>query len=634
MFCKNCGREIDQKTLKKLMENKGEPVVCSKCKQPLDNAEICGGFWGLIASAKEKEAEDLRAGGTTVMLDENGKPVQMSAPVQNRTAPAVSEADRDRAGMGFGSEAASQSSGEYRSSNRSGSSYRQKESGIQPRRSGARKNNTELWITRAIAILLGICLIISLVRGCGHDEKRSAPDNPAVTGSTSEKKNTTDSGTGQSEEKQEDNSDKGKTGNSEEGKTDNPDKDQNGTTDQGEEKPDNNENEAPAAGPGTSSEEETNIDAEMQKYDTAIRTIIIDKRGNNLESKVSYNNSNNSKAAVVDRTFNESGDYLPSTMYSPGINNDTVVEKYTYKDANLEFETKYYYKNGYLQEKEDNNNTITYKTEGNDTVIETSKKTMTVRKHDGTPVKYKKVKKTYRKNAINQEIIDNKLQTIEYYKTAEAKVPDFTMNYNIVEENPADEYISTYGSDNVSSYVESYSIDGSNETISIIGPDNDHDQKPDYEYDQIKYTYRYINSAGDFRLFRMEYLKDGKLATGPNKFSYLICEYDDQNPSRRTDTFYGTDDKPILITARDPFLSDAVIPAFYSEEFPYLVGLPDTNSGADQTGSGVETNSGADQTVDGSGTNSGDNQSVNDSNPNTGSEFSEEDPYNRVDSGE
>ena len=94
MFCKNCGREIDQKTLKKLMENKGEPVVCSKCKQPLDNAEICGGFWGLIASAKEKEAEDLRAGGTTLMLDENGRPVQMGAPVQKRPAPAAAEAAR------------------------------------------------------------------------------------------------------------------------------------------------------------------------------------------------------------------------------------------------------------------------------------------------------------------------------------------------------------------------------------------------------------------------------------------------------------------------------------------------------------------------------------------------------------
>ena len=44
-----------------------------QCKQPLDNAEICGGFWGLIASAKEKEAEDPRAGGTTPMLDDNGR---------------------------------------------------------------------------------------------------------------------------------------------------------------------------------------------------------------------------------------------------------------------------------------------------------------------------------------------------------------------------------------------------------------------------------------------------------------------------------------------------------------------------------------------------------------------------------
>ena len=52
MFCKNCGREIDQKTLEKLMRPSGEPAVCPECGQAVDTAEFCGGFWGLVASGQ------------------------------------------------------------------------------------------------------------------------------------------------------------------------------------------------------------------------------------------------------------------------------------------------------------------------------------------------------------------------------------------------------------------------------------------------------------------------------------------------------------------------------------------------------------------------------------------------------
>ncbi len=604
MFCKNCGREIDQKTLKKLMENKGEPVVCSKCKQPLDNAEICGGFWGLIASAKEKEAEDLRAGGTTLMLDENGRPVQMGAPVQKRPAPAAAEADRERARTGFSNEAAPQNSGEYRGAERSASSYSRNESGIQPRRSGARKNNTELWITRVIAILLGICLIISLIRGCGHDEKRSAPDNTAGVAAPADENNEKDSSKdtkGKAVEKEEDNSDEDKDGNSEEGKTDNSNQDKTGTSDQEDENNKEQEQKTPAAGTGTTSEHGTGNDVvEMQKYDTITRTIIIDDRENNLESEVKFWNSKNIQTSYVKRNFIESGELITN---QPGINNDTVVEKYS--SGNRQQETTYTYKNGYLQKKKDNNNTITYKIEGSDTVIETSKNPRTVIKPDGTPIDYMKVKKTYRKKPDSEEI-DNKLQTIEYYKTSKADVPEFTISYNIDNADPADEYINTFGSGNVFSYVESYSIDNSNETISIIGPDNDQNLNPDYEYDQIKYTYvniKYGESKEIARLCGMEYLKDNKHVMGPNKFSYLICEYDPKDPKKRTDTFFDTGGNSVSITARDPFLSDTVISAFYSEEFPYLVGLPVKSSETDQTMSGSDINSGVNQTAIDSDTN-------------------------------
>ncbi len=57
MFCKNCGREIDQSTLEKMMSPSGESVQCPDCGQALDTAEFCGGFWGLVASG-----EAMRAG--------------------------------------------------------------------------------------------------------------------------------------------------------------------------------------------------------------------------------------------------------------------------------------------------------------------------------------------------------------------------------------------------------------------------------------------------------------------------------------------------------------------------------------------------------------------------------------------
>ena len=602
MFCKNCGREIDQKTLKKLMENKGEPVVCSKCKQPLDNAEICGGFWGLIASAKEKEAEDLRAGGTTLMLDENGRPVQMGAPVQKRPAPAAAEADRARARTGLGNEAAPQNSGEYRSAERSASSYSRNDSGIQPRRSGARKNNTELWITRAIAILLGICLIISLIRGCGHDEKRSAPDTPGVD-TTVDKGNNNGSSNGTSGNSGEENTDnlaEDQSGNSEEGTTENSNLDTTGTSDQGDENNNEQEQITPDAEEGTSSEEETKKDAvETQQYDTITRTIIIDDRENNLESKVSYSNSNNTKSSVVDRTFHESGNTIPSEMGSPGINNETVLEKFSSKDGSVVTTTTFIYKDGFLRIKKDDENNIYYNTDSDYVVIETSDKPRKVMKPDGTGIiSYKKVKKTYRQEIANEK----KLQSIEYYETVNSKTEILKIIYDIVPGEPVEEDKEKYGETLVYSYVESYQID-ENKEVSIKGPSEKADQNPDYEYNQIRYTYANIVSAGKDRLCRMEYLKDGELVMGPNKFSYLICEYDANMPSKRTDKFFDTNGKPVLITARDPFLSDAVIPAFYSEEFPYLVGLPVKSSETDQTMSGSDINSGVDHTAIDSDTN-------------------------------
>ena len=167
MFCKNCGREIDQKTLKKLMEQKDGSVVCSKCRQPLDNAEMCGGFWGLIAASEEKEAAEAETVNMTVMLDENGKPVQMNPRMQNRSSSAIPDANLRMSANDYSSQNSRQSSGPVMYDS---APYEQKAPETIIRRSGARKD-TELWITRAIAILLGIALIISLVTRCGKSDQ-------------------------------------------------------------------------------------------------------------------------------------------------------------------------------------------------------------------------------------------------------------------------------------------------------------------------------------------------------------------------------------------------------------------------------------------------------------------------------
>ena len=69
----------------------------------------------------------------------------------------------------------------------------------------------------------------------------------------------------------------------------------------------------------------------------------------------------------------------------------------------------------------------------------------------------------------------------------------------------------------------------------------------------------------------MGYYFQGERTEGPNGFSYFKCEYEG---SVRTDSFCDSNGGPVTITAEDPFLSEAVIPAFYSEEFPFLTGRP------------------------------------------------------------
>ena len=114
MFCKNCGREIDQKTLEKLMRPSGEHAACPNCGQEVDTAEFCGGFWGLVASGRvlqggsDEETEpgtapDARgagrkAGGPDEKQDQAGQRIEDRTRCGTRI-PGVTEADRMLARM-------------------------------------------------------------------------------------------------------------------------------------------------------------------------------------------------------------------------------------------------------------------------------------------------------------------------------------------------------------------------------------------------------------------------------------------------------------------------------------------------------------------------------------------------------
>ena len=130
MFCKNCGREIDQKTLEKLMRPSGEPAVCPECGQAVDTAEFCGGFWGLVASGQalqggsgektETEAgpdagrKGRKPGSPVRKTDHGGQNHEDTGPCEGRI-PGVTEADRMLARMILEEDAAVDGAGTERS---------------------------------------------------------------------------------------------------------------------------------------------------------------------------------------------------------------------------------------------------------------------------------------------------------------------------------------------------------------------------------------------------------------------------------------------------------------------------------------------------------------------------------------
>lgn len=564
MFCKNCGREIDQKTLKKLMEQKDGSVVCSKCRQPLDNAEMCGGFWGLIAASEEKEAAEAETVNMTVMLDENGKPVQMNPRMQNRSSSAIPDANLRMSANDYSSQNSRQSSGPVMYDS---APYEQKAPETIIRRSGARKD-TELWITRAIAILLGIALIISLVTRCGksdqpQDEMTESTEISDVPDNNSDAAVTPSDVSGNSQGAPDEELPSG----SKFEKEDSSAESSTVTTEQSSVESSTDS----ASSTGMSSEDAsvsttkklTDQNAAMNKkkgYGSVTRTIIIDDSGYNVESKIISDDGSIS----VERQSGETKELISNI---PAIGYEEVYEK-----AASEVRAVYKYENGFLKLKQSRNNgdvEYTRDPQESHVVIEKYEKKQIIIDPEGHTKKYQSVKKTYDSRGDGKDLV---LEKIEYFVDRQLETPLLSIQYDCQMncqmnnvENPAEFY-------NFEKYE---SAEG--KPITMVGPNNK------YRYDEIRYTYSVPEGQNTYRLSQMAYYLAGEPATGPNGFSYFKCEYKDE--STRKDTFYRTDGQEVTVTAHDPFLSDTVIPAFYSYEFPYLIGRPnpDTVAGPGQS---------------------------------------------------
>ena len=571
MFCKNCGREIDQKTLKKLMEQKDGSVVCSKCRQPLDNAEMCGGFWGLIAASEEKEAAEAETVNMTVMLDENGKPVQMNPRMQNRSSSAIPDANLRMSANDYSSQNSRQSSGPVMYDS---APYEQKAPETIIRRSGARKD-TELWITRAIAILLGIALIISLVTRCGKSDQpqdemtesteiSDVPDNnsdaavtPADVSENSQGAPDEELPSGSKFEK-EDSSAESSTVTTEQSSVESP---SGAATTTGS----NSEKISEAANNETSTQ---NSASQKSGYRSVTRTIIVGKKEYNIESEISSDDGTIS----LKRQIRGTGQLISDI---DAIDDETVLEENSYGT------THYTYENGLLKTKQDDHyGGVKFHRESSQPLVVTEEydKEQTVKDQDGRKKAYRSVKKTYKTNDGNAFY----LETIEYYGDRKAETDPLLKIQYVVEPD-----IDGDANNDTSIKSEKYKLaDGTFATMRGKGK---------YEYDEIRYTYKHPDGQMYSRLYEMAYYLAGKRAMGPNGFSYFICDY--TNESTRTDTFYRVDGQEANVRAADPFLSSAVIPALYSFEYPYLTGIPnlDTDSAGE---AGADTAAGPGQSTE------------------------------------
>jgi hypothetical protein len=254
----------------------------------------------------------------------------------------------------------------------------------------------------------------------------------------------------------------------------------------------------------------------------------------------------------------QSGETTELISDIPAIGIEEVYEK-----AASEVRAVYKYENGFLKlKKSRNNGDVEYTSDPQEphVVIEKYEKKQIITDPEGHKKEYQSVKKTYDSREHFRDLV---LERIEYFVDRQLETPLLSIQYNcpnMPSENPVEFY-------NIEKYE---SAEG--KPITMVGPNNK------YRYDEIRYTYSFPEGQNTYRLSKMAYYLGGEPATGPNGFSYFTCEY--PNESTRKDTFYRTDGQPVTVTAHDPFLSDTVIPAFYSYEFPYLIGRPNPDTAA------------------------------------------------------
>lgn len=78
MFCSKCGYKL-----------KSGETTCSNCGTPVSNAEVCGGFWGLVGEGKNPE--NTSSEEKTDLLNNSASSNSMNSPVTNSVNPSPSK---------------------------------------------------------------------------------------------------------------------------------------------------------------------------------------------------------------------------------------------------------------------------------------------------------------------------------------------------------------------------------------------------------------------------------------------------------------------------------------------------------------------------------------------------------------
>ena len=620
MFCKNCGKEIDQKTLNKLMKPTGEAVLCSKCRQPLDNPEFCGGFWGLIAASEEMQAKDPETGSITVMLDEHGRPVQNTGASRQKTIPGATDADRAVARMlldqenqaGRSSGAGGRSTQDTRrteqpfaaSPGQGGTNSGRGAGGIAggtepPRRRGGNRKgpgSVYKWTALAAALIVAaIVLIVVLPKGGkGEDTEGTAVSTDA--GKAAETGENTAPEQGAEDSKQGAPDEEPAKSGAKEAAAGKASKEDQTSTDGNSQKTSDSSSES--AEPGY------NMIKRHYEDDREIAVFYHDEREVRIGEESSLDTEKKDEAEDSNVEASETFDCIGYAAYG---NKNSVVSVTRDEDDQGDWYEKRWLKpdtssgeewvlrfdqgidQGILKEKtiwlDDHDVTITFtNNENNDRVVtEDYSETMKEVGIDGNDIEYQVIEREYDEEnrlvrtafyASAEDLEKKHPAAVEYRGYTPDDYPDLDPNSGDVKllipegEDPAGYY---YRDERI------YTEENREEPFTVSLND-------ECRFDRIRYVFE--GEPGNGRLAAMAYYRKGKLTAGPGGFALFRCTYEEtgKGTMEREDRFFDRKGNPVSISSVEPFLKEdsAFVPGYYSQQFPELVGLSAKEAGDDE----------------------------------------------------